>query len=122
MLEYDGAPLGAGARAAYRLVISDAAGRHAGDPVWLVGPARTALALWPLGNPAHGAIAVRLSLPGSAPAHVRLLDVGGRLVREASVPAGTQAWSFGVPPAPGLYFAEVEQAGARRVARIVAAP
>jgi len=118
-VDYSGAPLPAGTRVAFRLRVSG----DAGAPVWVGGPAiPVALALSPLSNPSRGGATLRLALGADAPAHVRVLDVGGRVVSEASLPAGTQRWSVSGSLRPGLYFAELEQSGKRAVARLVIAP
>ena len=123
-VSFDDATLAAGERRAYRLLATGGgATKVLGDAVWLTGPAvGGALALSPLANPSRGPLAVRLTLAPGVPAHLRLLDVGGRLVSEASVPAGATSWTFASPRVAGLYFAQVEQAGQRRSTRIVSAP
>jgi hypothetical protein len=122
-IAFTGAPLASGARAAYRLRVGQAGGDVLGAVTWLSGPAeRVALAVTPLSNPCHGAPSLRLSIAAGAPAHLRLMDVGGRVVSEANVPAGTQQWTVTSALHPGLYFAQLAQGGQRRVARMVIAP
>jgi hypothetical protein len=118
-IRFADAPLAAGERVAYHLRI--AAG--VGATIWLGAPATgVALAITPVSNPCRGTPSLRLSLAGSAPGRLRLLDVSGRVVGEATVPAGTRQWTSGAPVPPGLYFAEVVQSGARRSTRIVVTP
>jgi hypothetical protein len=80
-----------------------------------VAPHATALALSaPRPNPAHGAVALDVTLPDDSPAGVELLDVAGRVVRTQLVQgAGPHAVSFGdlVTLAPGLYFARAVTRG-----------
>jgi hypothetical protein len=115
--------IAAGTREAYRLRIAAVTGDVVESPLWLDGPhAAAALAISPAANPTRGVLSFRLALSGSAPAHVRLFDVGGRLVRERDVSAGAQVLSLGDAPSPGLYFAVLEQAGKRSTARVVATP
>ncbi len=118
---FTGAPLAAGARAAYRLVVHDGASSLTSAAAWLDGPAstRAGLALAPISNPVRGAVSMRFTLPNAAPATLRLLDVSGRVVGEEHVPAGAVAWTFASRPAAGLYFAEIAQGAERRTARVV---
>ncbi len=119
-VRYDGAPLAPGARAAFRLGVAGAGGMQWSEAVWLDGPAAGAtLALAPISNPSRGAPTLALELADGPPARLRLLDVSGRLVSEATLPAGTRRWTAASPPPPGLYFAELVQRGERRVARVV---
>jgi hypothetical protein len=83
------------------------------------GPAAARLALASRSNPDGPELAFRVSLNGDAPARLRVLDAAGRVVGEASLAAGTTAWSFGRASAPGLYFAELTQGAERRVTRLV---
>ena len=120
---FDDRALTAGTRLAYRLRVSLAGDVTTTSPVWLEGvPGSRGLALEAVANPARGALAVRFSLGSGAPAHLRLLDVSGRLVSETTVSSSAAAYDFGSPPAPGLYFAELSQGSAKRITRLVAVP
>jgi hypothetical protein len=123
VVAFSDAALAAGVREAYRLRVGGIDATTS-DAVWLTGAssASAALAVAPLTNPSRGAPALRLSLREGSPARVRLLDVSGRVVGESQLAAGTQSWTPGVAPSPGLYFAELVQGRERRVARVVVAP
>jgi hypothetical protein len=118
-LLWDGPPLASEAREAFRLVVAPGANETRTAAVWMDGPAAASLALAPLANPSGHELSLRLSLRSGPPARLRVLDAAGRVVAEAAVPAGSRAWNFGRPVAPGLYFAELTQGGERRVAKLV---
>jgi len=76
----------------------------------------------PRPNPAHGAVALDVTLPDDSPARVELLDVAGRVVRSQTLQgAGVHSVSFdalgGVPP--GLYFARVTARSGAQGTRLV---
>jgi hypothetical protein len=122
-VRFTGAPPAGGVREAFRLRLAVAGGDQVGEIVWLSAPAAyAAIAIATVSNPCRGAPSLRLSLGASGPARLRLLDVSGRVVSEANLPVGTQRWTSGHAPSPGLYFAELVQAGQRRVARVVVTP
>jgi hypothetical protein len=118
------AALASGTREAYRLQVGAGADATRSAAVWLdaASTGGAAMAIAPLTSPSRGLPTLRLSLRADAPAHVRMLDVSGRVVSEANVAPGTQRWSPASAPAPGLYFAELVQGRDRRIARIVVAP
>lgn len=117
---WEGPALAHGAREAYRLVLGEGSGETRTAAVWMSGPDGGRLALAPLAGGAPGELAVSLSLRAGPPARLRVLDAAGRLVGEARPPAGASAWSFGRAPAPGLYFAVLDQGGERRTTKLVA--
>jgi hypothetical protein len=76
-----------------------------GRPVELAPPAP---------NPSRGPVVFSLVSPGSEPIHLQIVDAGGRLVRQAELPAGTagaRSWTWdgaddrGRQVAPGYYRA-----------------
>jgi hypothetical protein len=87
------------------------------------GTAGPALAL-ASANPARTGATFTVDLPPGAAARLSIIDAAGRLVRR--LPLGDSvsqrvSWqSRGAPP--GVYFAVLESAGARRVARVVLLP
>ncbi len=92
------------------------------------GAAPGALALSaPAPNPSRsGALRLRLTLAGGAPAALELLDVQGRVRRAErwASPAGgamVADLSRGDALEPGVYFARLTQAGASRTTRVVIA-
>lgn len=78
-------------------------------------------------NPGGGAFSLRVDVPGSDPAHVKIYDLRGHLVREiARDLLGNDAmltWDGkdddGTPVASGVYHAIVSTASAQRAAKIV---
>ncbi|MBK6734039.1 MAG: T9SS type A sorting domain-containing protein [bacterium] len=78
-------------------------------------------------NPGGGAFSLHVDVPGSDPAHVKIYDLRGHLVREiARGLLGNDAvltWDgkddAGVPVASGVYHAIVSTAAAQRAAKIV---
>ncbi len=93
------------------------------------GRARPALALALAGaNPTRGEAAFRIDLPRAGFARLSIVDASGRLVRrlasgERPAGIGAESWDGGDeasrPVGPGVYFALLEFAGARRVVRVV---
>ena len=81
----------------------------------------------PAPNPATSRTLVRFTLPEAADVTLRVLDVGGRLVRCARVraSAGAQEWAWdtrddlGRPVASGVYFVRLEANAARADRRVV---
>jgi hypothetical protein len=72
-------------------------------------------------NPAHGALAIRYSLMGAAPATVAAYDVSGRLVFERRIEANgprSHTLALGRLP-PGSYVVRLGQGGLTRTRRVV---
>ncbi len=81
------------------------------------------LALVSLGNPARGAITLRLAAREGGLVHVELVDLQGRRVRSARVeptPGGSSTLSLGTAAglANGIYFARAHQSGSVASTRI----
>jgi hypothetical protein len=90
------------------------------------GPGMSLLALGPPApNPVRGSMAYSLVLPQEARVQVRVIDLSGRVVRtlvDQSLPAGEHrlTWERGdAALSSGVYFLEMEAAGARRAQRFV---
>lgn len=115
-----GAPLAAESRAAFRLVVLTAGAETVTPALWIEGPAVRVLALAPAPGPPRGEFVLTFALASASPARLRVYDAAGRVVAEARPTAGASAWSLGRAPAPGLYFAELVQDGARRTTKLVA--
>jgi len=72
-------------------------------------------------NPARRAVTVRLARPTGTPVRITVLDLSGRAVREARLPAGALEWNWRDPAPPGVYFVSVRagaESGTRRVVRL----
>ena len=75
-------------------------------------------------NPSRAGAAFAVDLPHAGPARLSIVDAAGRLVRRLPLGEGLSQrvpWEPG-ETAPGVYFAVLEFAGARRVARVVLLP
>jgi hypothetical protein len=122
-IRFTDAPLASGTRAAYRLRVGTTGAETVSALVWLDAAAgNLALSIRPATNPCRGIPSLRLTLASGAPARMRLQDVSGRVVGEATLGAGTQQWTSASSVRPGLYFAEVVQGRERRVTRVVVTP
>ena len=71
-------------------------------------------------NPSRGGASFTISGAGEG-ARLSIVDAAGRFVRRLPVEGGRATWSSGAR-SPGVYFAVLEHAGARRVARVVLVP
>jgi hypothetical protein len=95
-------------------------------PVDVVGSALPRFSLAP--NPGHSLVEIAFTLPVSAPVTLRIVDVGGRVVRVlAASPGFAPGWHrvswdgvtiAGRRASSGVYFAHLEVAGKRSVQRI----
>jgi hypothetical protein len=90
------------------------------------GPAVRLLSLGPPApNPARGSMAFSVDLPQESQVQVRVVDLGGRVVStlvNQTLPAGEHrlTWDRGHDPlSSGVYFLELDAAGARRAQRFV---
>ena len=119
-MTYDDATLAAGARAAYRLRITEGAQVTYTPAAWLsrVGTDGLALSAMPHGPGAPAA--VRFTLAAGIDARLKLFDVSGRMRASVALAPAMQAWTFRESLEPGLYVAELTQGGARRTARVIA--
>jgi hypothetical protein len=79
----------------------------------------------PAPNPVRGSMAYSVVLPQEARVQVRIVDLGGRVVRtlvDQTLPAGEHrlAWDRGNDAlSSGVYFLELDTAGARRARKFV---
>jgi hypothetical protein len=119
---FDDAPLAAGSHAGYRLRLASGGHEVVSAAAWVTAPENAPGSLWLAALPPRpgGALAVRFTLPSSAEARLSLMDLNGRRICAARMPAGAHEWTFTVRPSPGIYFAELAQGGERRVARMLA--
>jgi len=80
------------------------------------------LTLAPSPNPSRGSVRLSVTLPAAGRVRLVVRDVAGREVArllDGEHEAGSFSLAWSAHVAPGLYFATIEAAGARRTARVV---
>jgi hypothetical protein len=106
----------------YRLGIREGAEETFAGEVVVDVPGRVELAIEEVRpNPSDRQMWVSVTLPGSGPATLQLIDVGGRLVRDLSVAGpGRRTVDLAAGPrlTPGVYVIRLSQAGVSMVRRV----
>lgn len=82
----------------------------------LINTEETGIKVFP--NPSSNEFTLTLQSTGEKLVQIRITDVGGRLVKQISTPAG-QLIRFGAELKPGVYFVEVKQDEKRTVLKLV---
>ena len=118
-MTYRDAAVVPGTRYEYRLGVLGASGTQYFGDTWVTVPVSAEFAIRQIPNSVDGSLNVQYTLPNSAPATIRLLDVSGRELQTMRVSASGQARLGGNNVTAGVYWVRLTQGAKSATTRAV---